>query len=220
MPSTEKLIAILSGDLMPVRRLGPPLQRAMLWILFATSVVASLALLQGLRSDLPSMLGSPAYIAQVAGAWLTGAAATVAAFHLSHPDRSRAWVALPLPFMAAWLSGLAYGCLGDWIAIPAGAPVIADSVGCLATIILASLPLSALLWPMLRRSKPLRRGSTAWMAGLAVAGFADTAHLLIHVVEASLLVLVINLVPIGIIVALGRLASRAFGPASPSLTYS
>lgn len=73
---------------------------------------------------------------------------------------------------------------------------------------MASLPLSLVLWLMLRKAKPLRPSGTAWMGGLAVSAFADTAHLLIHVVEGSLLVLAINLVPATIIVLLGGLVGR------------
>ena len=46
------------------------------------------------------------------------------------------------------------------------------------------------------------------LGALAVAAFADTAHLLIHVVEASALVLVINLVPVTLILLLGGLFGR------------
>jgi hypothetical protein len=81
-------------------------------------------------------------------------------------------------------------------------------VNCLETIVMASVPLAVVLWLMLRRAKPLRPASTAWIGGLAVAAFADMAHLLIHVIEASLLVLVVNLMPVIVIVMLGGLVGR------------
>ena len=208
MPSTEELIATLSGQLRPVRRLWPPLWRALGWSLLATTVIAALTLIRGLRADMQTELGDPAYYVQVTGAWLTGAAATLAAFNVSLPDRSRLWLLLPAPFVLLWLSGFAYGCLGDWISVPAGAPVIADSVRCLETIVMASLPLFLVLWLMLRRNRPLQSPVTAWIGGLAVAGFADTAHLLIHVVQASLLVLLINLLPVAAIILLSGAAGR------------
>jgi hypothetical protein len=83
-----------------------------------------------------------------------------------------------------------------------------DSIRCLETLIMASLPLGLVLWMMLRRSRPLRASATAWVGALAVAGFADTAHLLIHVVQASSLVLVINLVPVAIILVIGGILGR------------
>jgi hypothetical protein len=94
------------------------------------------------------------------------------------------------------------------VAIPAGAPVVPDSIRCLETLIMASLPLGLVLWIMLRRARPLRPAATSWIGALAVAAFADTAHLLIHVVEASALVLVINLVPVTLILLLGGLFGR------------
>ena len=107
MRSTEDLIASLSTGLSPVRRLKPPLVRALGLVLLATAVIAILVLLRGFRGDIDACLQDPAYLIQVAGAWLTGAAATLAAFEVSLPDRKRSWLLLPLPFAALWLSGFA-----------------------------------------------------------------------------------------------------------------
>jgi len=214
MATTEDLIDSLAGRLTPVRRLRPPTIRALGWIALATLVIVLLALLRGLRVDLREQLREPAYWVQVGGAWLTGATATLAAFEISLPDRSRLWAALPLPAAALWLYGFAFGCLAHWIAIPAGAPIVEDSVRCLETIVMATVPLALALWLMLRRARPLRPGGTAWVAALAVAGFADVAHLLLHVVQASLLVLLVNLIPMTVIVLAGAFGGRhGLGPA-------
>jgi len=205
MDSTEDLIASLAAHLGPVRRLMPPRLRALAWIVLACVVVALLVLLRGLRSDMDERIGDVGYWLQLAGAWGAGAAATLAAFEVSLPDRSRRWIFLPAPFALLWASGFAFGCLGDWIAIPEGTPVMPDSARCLETIVMASLPLALVLWVMLRRARPLRANQTAWLGGLAVAGFADTAHLLIHVIQASLLVLIVNLVPVTLIILLAGL---------------
>jgi hypothetical protein len=208
MNSTDELIDSLAGRLAPVRRLKPPLVRALGWIALGTSLVAVLAALRGLRPDLAMQLRDTAFLVKLAGAWLTAVTATLAAFELSLPDRRRAWLFLPLPSITLWLYGFAADCLAHWVAIPAGAPVLAESVNCLETIVMASVPLAVVLWLMLRRAKPLRPASTAWIGGLAVAAFADMAHLLIHVIEASLLVLVVNLMPVIVIVMLGGLVGR------------
>lgn len=217
MNSTDELIDSLAGGLVPVRRLRSPIVRALGWIALGTLVVAVLAVLRGLRPDLGIQLHDPAFLGELAGAWLTGATATLAAFELSLPDRRKTWLLLPLPSTALWLCGFAGDCLAHWVAIPAGAPVVADSARCLETIVMASVPLGIVLCLMLRRAKPLRPAGPAWIGGLAVAGFADTAHLLIHVIEASLLVLVVNLVPVALIVTLGGLAGqRVLAPAAGS----
>jgi hypothetical protein len=208
MSTTETLIEKLAGRLEPVRRLRKPWLRALLWIAFATLVIAVLVALRGFRADIAECLRDPGFLTPLAGAWLTGATAALTAFQISLPDRSRLWLLLPLPALALWVSGFAYGCLADWVAIPEGAPIAADSVRCLTTILVASAIMIALMLPMLRRTRTLRPNATAWAGILAVSGFADTAHLLIHVVDASLLVLVINLIPVALIVLLGGLAGR------------
>src|SRR5262249_30053837 len=140
MRSTEDLITELSAGLSPVSRLRPPLLRALGWILLATALIAALVWLRGLRADIAECLGAAAYLIQLAGAWLTASAAPLAAFQVTLPARRAGWVLLPLPFAGLWLTAFAYGCLADWVAIPAGAPVMADSVRCLETLIMASLP--------------------------------------------------------------------------------
>ena len=208
MTDTGQMIDALAGGLQPVRRLRPPFVRALAVVVLAAAVVAVLTAIRGLRADFGARAHDTGFCIQIVGAWLTGVTATMAAFEISLPDRSRRWAALPLPAVALWLYGFAFGCLAHWIAIPAGAPVVEESERCLTTIVMATLPLSLALWLMLRQARPLRAANTAWIAALAVAGFADTAHLLLHVVQASSLVLVINLVPVTIIVALGGIGGR------------
>lgn len=208
MDSTDRLIARLADGLTPVARLARPWARAIGLVLLASGIVVLLVLLRGLRADMADRMVDGAYWLQLTGAWLTGAAATLAAFEVSLPDRSRGWLLLPLPAAALWLSGFGYTCLVDWIAIPAGAPIASDSLRCLETILLTSLPLAFVLWRMLGRARPLAPAPVAWTAALAIAGFADAAHLLIHVVQASALVLVINLIPAALIVLAGGMLGR------------
>lgn len=208
MSDTDALIAQLTERLEPVQPLRKPWLRAALWSALATVIIALLVAVQGVRADMAQQMRDTGFMVPLIGAWLTGVTAAVAAFEISLPDRSRLWLLLPLPAVGLWVVGFAVGCLGDWIAVPAGAPVMRDSVGCLATILIASAGMILLLVPMLKRSRTLRPSPTAWVGVLAVAGFADTAHLLIHVVQASLLVLTVNLVPALALVLLGGLAGK------------
>jgi hypothetical protein len=208
MADTDALIAQLSERLEAVQPLRKPWLRAALWSVFATLLIAVLVFLRGFRADIGESMREIGFMIPLAGAWLTGATAALAAFEISLPDRSRLWLLLPLPAVALWVVGFAAGCLADWIAIPAGAPIAEDSMRCMTTILLATAGLLVVLLPMLRKARTLRPNVTAWMGILAVAGFADTAHLLIHPVEASLLVLVINLVPAAVIVLLGGLVGK------------
>lgn len=208
MGKTDDLIESLSSGAAPVKRLPPPPLRALGLIVLATVVILILAWIRGLRADFAEQSQLASYWVQLLGAWLTGVTATLAAFEVSLPDRSKLWSLLPVPALVLWLSGFAVGCLAHWIVIPTEAPVMEESERCLTTIVAATIPLALVLWMMLRRTRPLRPSGTAWVAALAVAGFADTAHLLLHTVQASALVLVINLVPCAIIVLIGGLGGR------------
>jgi hypothetical protein len=203
--STESLIESLAQGAPPVRRLKPPVLRALAWIGLAVVVIAALAAWRGLRADFGQQEADPAYWVQLLGAALMGICGTLAVFEVSLPDRSRLWMLLPAPAALFWATGFAYGCLGHWVAIPFGAPVAEDSEKCLTTIVLAAIPLGLALWLMLRRTRTLRPDDSAWLGALAVAGFADTAHLLLHTVQASLLVLAVNVLPVAVIVILGGL---------------
>lgn len=209
MANTDDLIDSLSHGAAPVRRLRPPMVRALGVVVLATIVILLLTWIRGLRADFAAQSNDPAYWIQIAGAWLTGLTATLAAFEISLPDRSRLWALLPVPAMVLWLSGFAVGCLAHWIVIPADAPVMEESERCLTTIIATTIPLTLALWLMLRRARPLWPKGAAWVAAFAVAGFADTAHLLLHTVQASALVLIINLVPCAIIILIGGLGGRS-----------
>jgi hypothetical protein len=65
------LVATLSDQLVLVRRLRPPRLRALGWVGFGTGLIAILVLLRRVRADLQVQARDPAYLMQVAGAWLT-----------------------------------------------------------------------------------------------------------------------------------------------------
>jgi hypothetical protein len=208
MIETDALIAQLTDRLEPVQPLRKPWLRAVLWSGFATVIIALLGIFFGARADIAHALHEAKFVMPLLGSWLTGLTAALAAFSVSLPDRSRRWLWLPLPPVLLWSSGFAYGCLANWIEIPEGADIKAGAMDCIGTILLVSAALLIVLLPMLRRVKTLRPGLTAWLALLAVSGFADTAHLLVDTEQASLLALTINLVPALILVPLAGLLGR------------
>lgn len=212
MPDTDALIDSLVGKLTPVKRLKPPVIRAAGLIVLATIVIALFTMHRGFRQDIHDRMAEPSYLIAVAAAWMTGVTATLAAFEVSLPDRSRFWMLVPAPAVILWVWGVGYGCLAHWIAIPEGAPVQTDSMHCMQTLIGSSIPLGLVLWRMLRRSKPLRKMPTVWLGALAIAAFADTAHLLLHMVNATVLVLVMNFGVTGIILLVfAALSGRSLG---------
>jgi hypothetical protein len=207
MAATEQLIDALTEGLQPVKPLRKPWVRAGVWSAFATLVIAVIVAVGGSRADLTHALGEASFLGPLAGSWLTGLSAALAAFQISLPDRSRHWLWLPVLPVLLWGTGFAYSCLTNPADIPGSLALLPESA-CFITIVATSAGLIAVLLPMLRRVKTLRPSLTAWLGCLAVAGFADTAHLLVHTEQDSLLALTVNLVPALLLVVLGGLAGR------------
>jgi hypothetical protein len=207
MAATEQLIDALTEGLQPVKPLRKPWLRAGLWSAFATLAIAAIAVVGGSRADLAHAMHEANFLVPLAGSWLTGVTAALAAFQISLPDRSRHWLWLPLIPVLLWSTGFAYNCLTNAADILGSLALLPESA-CFVTIVLTSAGLIAVLLPMLRRVKTLRPRLTAWLGCLAVAGFADAAHLLVHTEQDSLLALTVNLVPALFVVVLGGLAGR------------
>jgi len=207
MAATDQLIETLSDKLQPVQPLRKPGLRAALWSGFATLVIALVAMVGGSRADLAHAVTEASFLVPLIGSWLTGFTAALAAFHVSLPDRSRRWLWLPVVPVLLWGTDFAYTCFVNWSDL-AGSLALLPESACLMTILATSAGLTVVLLPMLRRVKTLRPGLTAWLGGLAVAGFADTAHLLVHTEQDSLLALTVNLVPAVGLIVFGGLAGR------------
>lgn len=205
---TDRLIDALIADAKPVRRLAPPMLRALSWMIVAAIIVAIISLLHGLRPDLGAKLDDSMFVIQVLAAAATGALAGIAAFQISLPDRSMAWAALPLPALAVWFSVVGYGCLTDWISLDADSIRLGRAADCLATLVVTSVPLWLLLIVMLRRASPMSRVISALTASLAVAAVTSAAMSLYHDLDATIMVLMWNVGTAVLVIGLGR----AFGP--------
>jgi hypothetical protein len=190
--TTPDLIESLVAGAKPVRRLRPPAARAALWLLFAAAIVALLAISHGLRPDLAQRLQQPAFVVGIVASLLTGVLAAVASFLVSLPDRSRLWQLLPLPALAVWVSTIGYGCLTGWVEIGLDGVRLGEVVDCLATLALTSVPLSLAMLVMLRYAALLQPARVATMGGLTVAAIAATALSLLHSLDATVMVLVLN----------------------------
>ncbi len=156
MITTPDLIDWLARDMSPVRRLRPPLVRALYWLLLAAIVLCLLAISQGIRPDFAQRLRGFAFVLGMAASLSTGICAAIAAFMLSLPDRSRLWLLLPIAAVLVWLSTIGYQCVTDWITLDPGAMRLGETARCFATLVLTSLPLSLAMLVMLRYAAPLR----------------------------------------------------------------
>jgi hypothetical protein len=208
MINTSELIEALVSDARPVRRLLPPLLRAALWLMAPVSVFALLALGQGVRADLVQQLREPAFVVGTAASLATGVLAAVASFMLNLPDRSRHWRWLPVPTLVLWVAAVGQGCLTHWVDIGPGGVQLGESARCLTTVLTTSLPLSLMLFVMLRRGSLLRANSVTLTASLAVAAMSATAISFFHSIDASVMVLITNLGTATLIVVLGGLFRR------------
>ncbi len=200
-PSTSELLKSLAADATPVRRLRAPWLRSLLWLSGMAGIALLLALVHGLRPDLGERLHDPGFLFQIGASLVTGITAAVAAFYVSLPDRSAAWLLLPVPSLLLWISGMGYGCLTNWIALVQGVPLPHDRIHCLMMIVFMSLPLSAALVVMLRHAGPLRPTLTAGAGALAVAGLVATALTFAEAIDGTLIVLIWNAGALALVLA-------------------
>jgi hypothetical protein len=203
--TTPELIEALAAGAKPVRRLRPPLVRAALWLVLAVGVLALLALSRGPRPDLTEKLAEPVFVVGIIASLVTGALAALAAFLVSLPDRSRAWILLPVPTLVVWVSTVSYGCLTRWVDIGPGGVSLGEAANCFATLLLTSLPLSIALFVMLRLAAWFRSMAVTLTGGLAVAAMTASALAFFHAFDATIMILVWNLGVALLIVAVGAL---------------
>ena len=204
--TTEDLIAQLSANAEPVKRLRHPLVRAALWLCAAT---LGAALVVYALADMPTFMArarDPRQMIELAATLATGLLAVLAAFELSLPDRSRAWAWLPAPALAIWLATTGVGCANAWFA-----GVRADmneSAECFLILTAASLPLGMALSWMLLRAKPLAPAPVAAMGGLGVAAIAAFLLQFFHPFDVTVLDFAVHAVAVGLVVAISAVSSR------------
>lgn len=222
MITTPDLIKAVATNVPPVRPLRPPLTRAVGWLLLSSLILALLAIGQGIRPDLVQRMHDPTFIARLSGALLTGILAACAAFMLSLPDRSRAWLLLPAPALALWLSTLGYQCLTNWVSFEPSGMRIDETARCFATLVLTSLPLSLAMLVMLRYAAPLRPTGVILTGSLAVAAIAATGLSLFHELDATIMILMWNIGTAVVSISLGGVfGKKMFSWVTPrSLHYS
>ncbi|MBV9653084.1 MAG: DUF1109 family protein [Acetobacteraceae bacterium] len=200
-----QLIASLAGDLRPVRRLRPPMARALAWV----AVVAVAAVLASQAADLHSvrerLFGAADMWLAAAGSALTAIFAAIAAFQLSVPGRSgRRWVALSLAAMLLWVGASGMGCLRAWSLPMAHDPSMGEERDCLYFILGVSAPLTALMLVMLRRAFPLWPSLTAGMAGLSGAGASASLLTFFHPFNPAATDIAMHALAVGVVIGLSR----------------
>lgn len=208
MTPTPDLIESLVADATPVRRLRPPVVRALCWLLFAALILTLVAVDHGVRPDLMLKLRQPVFVTSLAAALATGVLAAIAAFIASIPGRSRRWLLLPAPTLAVWMSSIGYGCVTDWVNIGPDSVSLGETARCFATLAITSIPLSLLMIIMLRYVVRLFPTPVAMTGGLAVAAMAAVALSMFHPLDATVMILVWNFGVTVLLLVLGGLYGR------------
>lgn len=204
MSNTEELIEALVDSATPVRRLRPPLVRAVLWLMLAALILVLIGIAHGVRSDIDERLQQPMFAIGMTAALATAVLASVASFRISLPDTSRWWVLLPTPALALWLSTIGYGCFTEWVNIGPNGIQTGEAMQCFATLLMTSVPLSIAIVIMLRYAALLRPMEVSVMAGLAVAAMTAFALSLFHKLDATVMILMWNM---GVATLIAGLAS-------------
>jgi hypothetical protein len=205
---TEQLIARLAEGTVPVKRLPPPFLRATLWLAGFVAVVGGAIWLRGNIAESAPRFSDIAVQLEFAGAFLTGTAALIAAFFVSLPDRSRAWLLLPLLPLGFWLAGSTYGCYLHLIEFGPSGWAIGESGACLQFILGISLPAAIALYAALRRSSPLEPVGPLVMGGLGVAGLAAAALQFFHPFDITFMDLAVHIFAVGIVIGCLTLFGR------------
>lgn len=220
MTRTLDLIDSLVAAATPVKRLPSPWARTAVWLLFAAAVIAALVLLHGVRPDWDLRIQQLAFRLGMLASLATGALAALAAFIASLPDRSRLWLLLPLPAACVWVSTIGLGCLTGWVGTVGSGIEPYEVARCFSTLLLSSLPLSVLMFWMLRHTVVLRPIGPILSAGLAAGALTATALSVVHAFDASALILVWNFGAAGLVMAVdaavGRGVMRSFRRPRPA----
>jgi hypothetical protein len=207
--TTPELIESLSQELQPVSRVGSPLMRACAWLVAIVTLVALAGWVTGAWPLLITRLEVTRFALEMAATLATGIAGVAAAFMLSLPDRSRAWIFLPLPALALWLASSGYGCYQSWLVTGPDGLHLGRSADCFRFILLCSIPLTAALWFALRRMAasldPLRVTAAG---GLGVAALSAVALQFWHPFDVTVADLAAHAAAVAIVCAVVIAAGR------------
>jgi hypothetical protein len=206
--NTDDLIAQLSATAAPVKRLAPPMLRALAWLGVVT-LLAGVPIL--LRADLPvfaQRASDPRMAIELFATLATGVAGVIAAFHLSLPDRPRAWALLPAPFVLLWIVVTGIGCLEFLPEQNQRGWGLAQSHHCFAFLLSVGLPLAGLLLLTLRRASPLQPRLVASVGALGVAGLAAFILQFFHPFDVTIMDLGTHVLALLILIVLFSLSGR------------
>lgn len=189
---TEQLIDTIVANLAPVRRYRSPWLRASAFLAFAAVLAVMVAVLHQ-KEFYSSAVSQVSSQSTLYGALLTGVLATLAAFMIGQPERSRLWSLLPVPGFILWMSAMGYQCLSNWVSFRPDGITAGETAQCFATLFVMAAPLSLAAMLMLKTMAVLEPTRITVLTSLAIAGITAAAMDLFHPADASLLIIMFNL---------------------------
>ena len=205
---TDRLIAELTDDLAPVRRIASPAARLGGWLAVSLPAAAIVTWAFGLRPDMAARLADPRFMVEEGAALLTALAAAYAALCAGLPDQSGWKLWLPLAPMAVWLGVLGRQCIDVALRLgPDGLHVTSDAM-CLPAIAMGGLVPAIAISILLRRGGRFRVGHGCVCAGLAAAALGAVALRLYHPQDAAVMVLVWQFGSVALLTLLAGIVGR------------
>ena len=207
--NTEQLIGSLARELAPVHALRPPVLRSLLWLAAVTLVVAAAVLRWANFGLFAARYAEPRQALECAAMLLTGITATIAAFHLSLPDRTSLWRYAPLPPLALWIATSSLGCMQHGMGLGPAGDRLGESSRCFIFIVVVSVPLAILLYAVLRRARPLQPLPVALTAALGVAALAAFTLQFFHPFDTTVIDFALHAAAMLVVVGLAGATRRA-----------
>jgi hypothetical protein len=206
----DNLIRNLTSDQKPVRRLPPAGKRALVWLGFVVAAGLILSLIADRAAFMHRLMVSPDMWMAMLGSTLTAILAAIAAFKLSMPDGPKAWALLPVPAVILWIAASGLGCLRNYVLPGTHVAPMDETMECLVIIVALSVPLSLLMFAMLREAFSLLPALTATVAGLAVAAASATLLNLFHPFDAAAVDLLMHAFAVALVIAASRFIGARF----------
>jgi len=210
---SEELIRTLAMQLQPVRRLRPPLLRALLWLTVVAAISALAVDRFGGLAVFARRVATTRVALECVGVGATAVTAIIAAFVVSVPGRSLRWGLLVLPGCALWLGASGLGCLENGWSLHGPGGFAGDSPHCFLFIVGVSVPLSLALFAALRRARPIAPLPVAALGTLGVAALAAFVLEFFHPFDVTVIDLALHLAAVAVVMLVGiRLRRRLLVP--------
>lgn len=205
---TDALIARLTREAGPVRRMMAPWKRAACWLALAVPPLVVVIAFEGLAGKAAMSVTDWRFVIEEIAILATAVTAAIAAFASTIPGHDRRWLWIPAAPLAVWLLTVGEGCVSDWMRLGAAGLTVRADFDCFPPMVLiGTLPAVAMI-VMLRRGAPIHPRVAFVLGTLATAAVANFGLRLFHVGDISIMVLVWHF---GLLAALLSVAA-ACGP--------